>query len=348
MSIYKRGKTYWIQFTNPNGERIQRSAGTQDKQQAQELHDRLKAESWRVKELGAKPRYTWQQAVVRYISESENQRSLKTTKEVLRYLHVHLDDKNLDEINRSTVDYIKQHKKSTGVTIGTVNRTLTVLRAILNAAKSWEWIDTVPTVQLFKVDSTRVRWITPEEAKRLLEELPEHLQALMQFSVATGLRASNVTGLQWSQVDMVRRCAWIHSEQAKAKKAIAVPLNDDAMAVLRSREKMRADIGIHITHIFTYRGNPIKQAGSKAWRKALKRAGIEDFRYHDLRHTWASYHRMNGTPIDIIKDLGGWASFEMVFRYAHLSSDHLQEYAKNSGSVTNLLHSEKSNVVKTA
>jgi integrase len=61
----------------------------------------------------------------------------------------------------------------------------------LNAAKSWEWIDTMPTVRLFKVDLTRVRWITPEEAKRLLEELPEHLQALMQFSVATGLRASN-------------------------------------------------------------------------------------------------------------------------------------------------------------
>jgi Phage integrase family len=69
---------------------------------------------------------------------------------------------------------------------------------------------------------------------------------------------------------------------------------------------------------------------SKAWRKALKQAGIDDFRYHDLRHTWASYHHMNGTPIDIIKDLGGWASFEMVFRYAHLSSDHLQEYSKNS------------------
>lgn len=342
MSIYKRGKTYWIQFTNPNGERIQRSAGTIDKQQAQELHDKLKAESWRVKELGAKPRYTWQQAVVRYILENENQRSLKTTKEVLRYLHVHLDDKKLDEISKATVDHIKQHKKSTGVTVGTVNRTLTVLRAVLNAAKSWEWLDTVPTFQLFKDDSSRVRWITQEEAQCLLNELPEHLQALMRFSVVTGLRASNVTGLQWSQVDMIRRCAWIHPEQAKGKKAISVPLNDDALAVIREQ------IGRHLTYVFTYKGKPIKQAGSKAWRKALKRAGIDDFRYHDLRHTWASYHRMNGTPIDIIKDLGGWASFEMVFRYAHLSSDHLQEYSKNSFSVTNLLHSDKSNVVRTA
>jgi len=340
MSIYKRGQTYWIQFTDQNGERIQRSAGTSDKQQAQELHDKLKAESWRVKKLGDKPRYTWQEAVIRYISENEGQRSLKTTKEVLRYLHNHLADKKLDEINRSVVDAIKQHKKNTGVSNSTVNRTLTVLRAILNAAKSWEWVDSVPIVQLFTVDSTRVRWLTQEELQRLLNELPEHLRALMRFSVATGLRASNVTALQWSQVDMLRRCAWIHPEQAKAKKAIAVPLNDEALVVIREQ------IGKHLTYIFTYKGNPIKQAGSKAWRKALKRAGINDFRYHDLRHTWASYHRMNGTPIDVIKDLGGWASFDMVFRYAHLSSDHLQEYAKNSSSVTNLLQSEKDNVVK--
>lgn len=342
MSIYQRETTWWISFTAPSGKRIRQSAGTDNKAEAQELHDRLKSESWRTSRLGEKPRYTWQEAIVRYIKENETQKSLKTTKEVLRYLHDHLADKKLDEINRATVDYIKNHKKSTGVSNGTVNRTLTVLRAVLNAAKSWEWIDNAPTVQLFKDDSTRVRWITPEEVQRLLKELPEHLNALTRFSIATGLRASNVTGLEWSQVDMSRRCAWIHPEQAKAKKAIAVPLNDEALAVIREQ------IGKSQTHVFSYKGKPIKQASSKAWRKALVRAGIDDFRYHDLRHTWASYHRMNGTPIDVIKDLGGWASFDMVFRYAHLSSDHLQEYAKNSQSGTNLSQPEKLTLVKTA
>lgn len=326
MSIYQRDNSsiWWCSFQSPDGRQIRKSLGTTDKRQAQELHDKLKAELWRTVRLKEKPRYTWQEAVVRYLEENQNQRSLETTKIILRYLHQHLADKKLDEINRATVDYIRTHRKNTGVSDATVNRNLTILRAVLNAAKSWEWIDSVPTVQLLKVQNERVRWLTPEEAQRLLNELPEHLNALMRFSLLTGLRASNVTGLKWSQVDMQRRCAWIHPEQSKSKKAIAVPLNDEALAVIREQ------IGKSLEYVFTYKGNPIKQASTRAWRNALKRAGIEDFRYHDLRHTFASWHRMAGTPLDVIKELGGWSDYEMVLRYAHISSDHLQEFSENS------------------
>ncbi len=75
---------------------------------------------------------------------------------------------------------------------------------------------------------------------------------------------------------------------------------------------------------------------------ALKRAGITDFRWHDLRHTWASWHIQNGTPLHVLQELGGWADSSMVLRYAHLSSEHLQSYAGNAGVVTNLLHSQQS------
>jgi integrase len=69
----------------------------------------------------------------------------------------------------------------------------------------------------------------------LLNELPDHLNAMARFTLATGLRESNVTGLQWSQLDMQRRCAWIHADQAKAEKAIGVPLNDEALTVIRQQ-----------------------------------------------------------------------------------------------------------------
>lgn len=78
MSIYKRKDTWWIQYTAPNGERIQRTAGTKNRQEAQELHDRLKAEAWRVKNVGAKPRYTWQDAVVRWVKEQGHKNSINT------------------------------------------------------------------------------------------------------------------------------------------------------------------------------------------------------------------------------------------------------------------------------
>jgi integrase len=138
---------------------------------------------------------------------------------------------------------------------------------------------------------------------------------------------------------MKRRCAGIHADEAKGKKAIAVPLNDDALLVIREQ------IGKHLTHVFTYKGNPVSVANTKAWRNALKRADIKDFRFHDLRHTWASWHRMNGTPLDALKELGAWSDIEMVLRYAHLSSEHLNQYANNSLHGTNLAQSEKSNIV---
>jgi integrase len=126
--------------------------------------------------------------------------------------------------------------------------------------------------------------------------------------------------MQWSQVDLARRCAWIHPDQAKARQAIAVPLSAVAVGLIRSQ------IGKHLVNVFTYRGEPIRQVNTKAWGAALKRAGIEDFRWHDLRHTWASWHVQAGTPLHALQELGGWETAEMVRRYAHFSSEHLSQY----------------------
>jgi len=97
--------------------------------------------------------------------------------------------------------------------------------------------------------------------------------------------------------------AWIHPDQAKTRKAIAVPLNADAINVLRGQ------LGKHLEYVFTYRGKPVIQVNTKAWKSALKRAGIEDFRWHDLRHTWASWHVQQGTPLHVLQELGGWEEY---------------------------------------
>ena len=332
MSIYKRKETWWIQFTAPDGRRIQQTARTQLKQEAQELHDRLKAEAWRVKNLGDMPRYTWQEAVVRWLTEQGHKKSIVDDKMHLRWLNGHLNGKHLDEINKTVIDGIKRAKQQTGVTNATVNRVLAVMRSILNRAKNdWEWLDSTPSVRLLPEPKRRLRWLTQDEVALLFRELPQHLEAMARFALATGLRESNVTHLQWSQLDMQRRCAWIHADQAKAEKAIGVPLNDEALAVIRQQ------LGKHETHVFTYQGEPVTRANNHAWRKALVRSGISDFRWHDLRHTWASWHVQNGTPLHILKELGGWADLTMVLRYAHLSSKHLEEYAGNAKAETNLL-----------
>ena len=323
MSLRKRGGTWWIDFVTPSGRRVRRSAGTAEKSLAQELHDQLKAESWRIDRLGERPRRTWDEAVVRWLKESSHKATIGMDRAHLRWLDRHLGGRYLDEVSRSVIDRITDLRLAEGVKNATVNRTLEVIRAILRkSVNEWEWLDRVPSVRMLREPTRRVRFLTREEATRLIAELPGHLADMAAFTLATGLRRSNVTGLLWSQVDMARRLAWIHPDQAKARKAIAVPLNGEAVVILRRLA------GRHPTHVFSFNGRPVSQVSTKAWYAALTRARIEDFRWHDLRHTWASWHVQNGTPLHALQELGGWESSDMVRRYAHFSAEHLAPYAE--------------------
>jgi integrase len=143
----------------------------------------------------------------------------------------------------------------------------------------WEWLDRAPQVRMLKEPTRRIRFLTRDEAQHVLAELPDHLADMAAFSLATGLRAFNVTGLQWTEVDLTRRLAWVHPDQAKARKAIPVPLNAEAVSLVRKQ------LGKHLTHVFSFRGKPSTQVSTKAWYGALERAGISNFRWHDLRHT---------------------------------------------------------------
>lgn len=179
----------------------------------------------------------------------------------------------------------------------TANRFLALIRAVLRkAALEWEWIDKVPKIRLYKEAKRRIRWLTPEQVQRLLGELPTHQRELVVFALATGLRQSNVLGLEWSQIDLDRQVAWIHPDQAKARRAIHVPLNSVAMDVLTRQ------IGKHPVRVFTYKGRPIAWANTRQWREALKCAEIEDFRWHDLRHAWASWLAQRGTPLNALQN----------------------------------------------
>jgi integrase len=239
----------------------------------------------------------------------------------LRWISAHLGGLYLDEVTRGAVEAVAAAKRREA-SAATVNRYLALVRAILRAARDdWEWIGKVPTVRLLPEARRRVRWLRPMEARRLLSELPPHLAAMAAFTLATGLRQSNVSYLRWDQVDMRRGMAWIHADESKSRRAIAVPLNSLAQQVLRQQA------GISAEWVFVYRGRPVGRTSTKAWWKALERAGIEDFRWHDLRHTWASWHAQAGTGMQELMELGGWSSMEMVLRYAHLAGDHLKAAA---------------------
>ena len=142
MALYRSGTTWWVRFTTPDGKRVRESARTEDKVAAQEYHDRLKAEYWRVKKLGDKPHRTWKEAVVRWVEESVHKASQQDEVLILRWLDPHLGGRCLDEISRERVDEIARTRKAGGVGNITVNHTIQVIRVILRKAeREWGWMD---------------------------------------------------------------------------------------------------------------------------------------------------------------------------------------------------------------
>jgi integrase len=323
MSLYRRTDSpYWWVKLSHNGRRIQQSSGTSDKLKAEEYHDKLKASLWDEARLGIKRPRSWKEAAIRWMRESTHKATQSLDLLHLRWLDKHLGDLMLADINRDVIDRITQARLAEEVSNASVNRLLQCIRVILRrAVHDWEWLDRAPKIRFLHEPTRRVRWLTREQAERLIVELPEHLAAMVRFSLETGLRKSNVTKLKWSQVDLENRKAWIHADQAKSRKAIGVPLSSTAVVVLRQQ------LGKHPEYVFTYKGKaPVFQVNGKAWKAALARVGIKDFRWHDLRHTWASWHVQAGTPLFVLQELGAWESTEMVRRYAHLSIDHLSGY----------------------
>jgi integrase len=276
---------------------------------------------WQQARLGVKPGYLRQDAVLRWLKETEHKASRIHDLKHLRWLDKHLNGLKLSDINRDCLDDVTQARLASGVANATVNRMLAVIRSILRKSViEWDWLDKSPKIRLLPEPKRRVRWLTRDEAAALIYELPSHLAAMVTFSLGTGLRQANVLDLQRTQIHLARRCAWIHPDQAKARKAISVPLSKTAVMLLN------AQIGNHATYVSTYKGKTVTQVNTKAWRQALKRAGIDNFRWHDLRHTWASWHVQAGTPLNFLQELGGWETSDMVRRYTHLSSEHLAGY----------------------
>jgi integrase len=216
---------------------------------------------------------------------------------------------------------VTQGELKRGNAPATVNRYLALIRNVLRTARDeWQWIDGMPKTRLLPGEVQRDRWLTREEAQRLIAASAPHLAALVRFALATGCRAREITDLEWSRVDLGRRTAWL--DRTKNGTPRGVPLNADALAVLESVR------GLHPVNCFTYRGEPIGwDVTNTAWHTALHKAGITDFRFHDLRHTWASWHGQAGTSCDELKDLGGWKTRSMVDRYAKFTTENLASAA---------------------
>lgn len=320
MSLYKRkgGDIWWVRF-KIGGKTIRESAGTTNKRRAKQFEDELKHACWQKRKLGIVGDHTWDEACASWLQET-TKRSIDKDKEIIRWSLKHLHCLPLSGISADVIKTMRADKLDTA-SKATTNRYMALIRAILKRSVEDGWLGYAPKVPMFKIEKRDPRWLTREQFDALYALLPRHQAALAHFGVTTGLRQRNVSLLEWRRVDLERRCAWIEGSQAKGKRALTVPLSHEAIGILEGQR------GQHPEYVFAYRGVPVWQVNTLAWRKAVKAAGVAPFRWHDLRHTWASWHVQSGTPLQVLQELGGWASLAQVQIYAHLGPGHLAQYA---------------------
>ena len=324
MALYRRGtgKTWWVDIALPGGRRHRESTKTENKQLAQAFHDQLKVALWKQDRLGIKKERKFEEAVDLFLQEKRNLRSLSDYQSHCDWWLTQFAGRNLSAITQDVIVETIKRKEVEGISPSTCNRYMATLRAILRlACLKYQWIERVPTFFMNKEPRGRTRWLRPEEIPRLLEQLAPLRRDMTVFSLATGLRQGNVLGLKWSQVDLARKLVVISGDEMKAGRDHALPLPEVAVQVLTRQ------IGRHDVYVFAKNnGEPVKSSSNAEWRKACERAGIEDFRQHDLRHTWATTLVQSGVPDGVLQALGAWETPKMVKRYAHHSADSMRKF----------------------
>lgn len=305
MSLYKQpgSEIWWMRFT-VDGVKVRESTGEYDQKAAQRIHDQRKGKQHDAPKLKGK---TWGQAVLKW-AEAQT-RSESDLLSMVKF-GTFYKDRTLSTVTaESIVDALNKFTK----TDGTYNRYVARISAILTLSGL--------KIKLTKKHNKKAKkreWITQDQWYKLYAELPLHLKAPASFAVRTGLRQANVLGLRWRCVDLERGMAFIEGMDSKSGNAIGVPLDPDAVEILKTVK------GQHPEWCFTFRGKPFKDIKT-SFMAACIRAGLGKFTddgymgftWHGLRHTWATWQAQNGTPLEVIKDLGGWTDMRMLDNYAH-------------------------------
>lgn len=329
MPIYLRGETWWY-VIHHEGQRIRGSTGTTDKKTAQRIHDEERAKLWSSPRRGSQA--TWLDACTAWLTAGERSASDRYS---LRKLNANFPDRALPDCTAEAFT-----AALADLSPSTFNRYRALIVAILNHAGH------TIKFQTRKVKKGRLRFLTHDEWERLHAALPAYLKPIAAFALATGLRQKNVTHLRWNEIDLARAVLWVHPDEAKAGKPIGIPLSTDALTILRAQE------GKHAEWVFPYKGRGRKEGGpvvkiKTAWQNAMEKAGlgrferweedgkkhkkwVGDFTFHGLRHTWASWHVMSGTPLEVLQKLGAWEDPRMVSQYAHLAPEYLAGFANNA------------------
>lgn len=312
MPLYRRAGSpfWWVRF----GRKTRVSTGTKDRAEAKEFEDRLRERLWRRDKLGDRGATPWTEVADRWLSDSKRPR--KRDREILKWLQGEIGQETVQSLaHPDALESLRKSALAEGWQHSTVDRVMRTVRAVLRKCVAWRYLDYAPSVPMYGESESEPRWLTPEEFKALVAELPPHLKLAARFAVLTLLRMREQSRLTWDRVDLKAQRAWIPRAQMKGQRTHAIDLSKDAVQVLKEARALNP-AG---ERVFQYEGSPIDDFHTAAFKKAAERAKLLPLRWHDLRHTGASWAVQQGVTLPELMVLGGWKSYRMVLRYAHLA-----------------------------
>lgn len=329
--MFRRGNVWWTCIRH-EGRKINESLGTSDKKLAKEIEAKIRVKIAERKHLETHPgdEITVAELMERLLSEHAPKVSIGMQvryKDMLKRLLPHFGSMKLNEVRPRHISAYKQMRLEKGKRPATVNREISCLsKAFSLAVKEWEWAKENPCSKVSKEreNNIRDRWLTSEEEAALLAQCNGWLREIVLFALHTGMRQDEILSLEWQQVDLFRKTAVLYRGTTKNREPKTMPLNNTAFELLKAKAKTRA---IHISKVFpSVTGEKVCKAYlGKVFRAAMKKAGIKNFRFHDLRHTFASRLAQQGVDIYLIARLLGQKTLAVTMRYAHHSAESLRK-----------------------
>ena len=225
------------------------------------------------------------------------------------------------------IERYKRQRQGAGVSGVTINRELAFLKHLFSKAMEWGKVSENPVkkVRLYREENARTRFLSEEEEASLLACCGTQLKPLVVTALNTVFRASELLSLTWHDVDFRRGVVTVRAGYAKNGEARSVPMNDTLTMLLKSAKLHAAEGG----RVFCNRHGQPYRSFRTAVERAVRQADIQDFTFHDIRHTFASRLVIAGVDLPTVKELLGHRDMTMTLRYAHLSTDHKQAAVRN-------------------
>jgi len=319
MGLYRRHKVWWMRFTY-RGKQIRKSTETSTRKLAEAILGTVlvKIQEGRYFEVSEERDRTCSELLDRYEAEEiPKKASQRANRGYIKNLRPFFGEFILADTTPKLIVAYRNKRYKTGVKPATINRELSLLKHAFNLAmREWEWCtrNPVASISFDKENNKRDRWLRKEEEPTLLSACPPWLLKIVVFALHTGMRMGEIRSLEWAEVDLFRKTVMVIRSKNGEKRTI--PQNVTVLALLKAKMKVRS----LQTHLVFHTGNHTiidDHHLRRAFRTALKKAGIHGFTFHDLRHTFATRLVQAGVDLYRVKELLGHKSIITTQRYAH-------------------------------